>query len=36
MEYTYEVTEFAPGERLTMQTSEGPFPMRRVLEPAPL
>ena len=26
--YTYEVTELAPGERLVMETSQGPFPMR--------
>jgi hypothetical protein len=26
--YTYEVTEFVPGELLVMQTSNGPFPMR--------
>jgi hypothetical protein len=25
--YTYEVSEFVPGERLVMRTSEGPFPM---------
>jgi len=25
--YTYEVTDFAPGERFTMRTAEGPFPM---------
>ena len=25
--YTYEVKEFAPGERLVMSTDEGPFPM---------
>jgi hypothetical protein len=25
--YTYEVVEHAPGERLVMRTSEGPFPM---------
>jgi uncharacterized membrane protein len=25
--YVYEVVEFDPGKRLTMRTSEGPFPM---------
>jgi uncharacterized protein YndB with AHSA1/START domain len=25
--YTYEVTELVPGERLTMRTAQGPFPM---------
>jgi uncharacterized protein YndB with AHSA1/START domain len=25
--YTYEIVEFVPGERLTMKTAEGPFPM---------
>lgn len=25
--YTYEITEFIPGERLVMRTAEGPFPM---------
>jgi uncharacterized membrane protein len=25
--YTYEVVEFAPGERMVMRASEGPFPM---------
>jgi uncharacterized membrane protein len=25
--YTYEVVELVPGERLTMRTSQGPFPM---------
>jgi uncharacterized membrane protein len=27
MEYTYEVRELVPGERLVMSTSDGPFPM---------
>ena len=26
--YTYRVTELVPGERLVMETAEGPFPMR--------
>jgi hypothetical protein len=26
--YTYEVTEFVPGERFVMRTAEGPFPMQ--------
>lgn len=25
--YTYEIVEWAPGERLVMSTSDGPFPM---------
>ena len=25
--YTYEVTDFVPGRRLVMRTTEGPFPM---------
>jgi hypothetical protein len=25
--YTYEVVDYAPGERLVMRTSQGPFPM---------
>ena len=27
MAYTYEVSEFAPGQRMVMRTSDGPFPM---------
>jgi uncharacterized protein YndB with AHSA1/START domain len=27
LRYTYEVTEFVPGERLVMRTADGPFPM---------
>jgi polyketide cyclase/dehydrase/lipid transport protein len=27
LEYTYELIEFIPHERLVMRTSEGPFPM---------
>jgi hypothetical protein len=27
LEYTYEITEYVPGERLVMRTSQGPFPM---------
>jgi uncharacterized membrane protein len=27
LEYTYEVVDFAPGERLVMRTAEGPFAM---------
>ena len=25
--YTYEIVEFAPGQRLVMRTAQGPFPM---------
>ena len=27
LEYTYELVELEPGERLTMRTAQGPFPM---------
>lgn len=27
LEYTYEFVEVVPGERLTMRTAQGPFPM---------
>jgi hypothetical protein len=27
LEYTYEIVELVPGERLVMRTQEGPFPM---------
>lgn len=27
LEYTYEVVDLVPGERLVMRTTEGPFPM---------
>ena len=30
--YTYEVVDYAPGERLVMQTSQGPFPMQTTYE----
>jgi uncharacterized membrane protein len=27
LEYTYEIVEYVPGQRLVMKTAEGPFPM---------
>jgi uncharacterized membrane protein len=27
LEYTYEITEYVPGERIVMSTASGPFPM---------
>lgn len=37
LEYTYEVAEHVPGERLVMRTAEGPFPMETTYtwQPAP-
>jgi uncharacterized membrane protein len=36
LEYTYELVELVPGERLVMRTPEGPFPMETIytFEPA--
>ncbi len=28
IEYTYEVVDLVPGERLVMRTAQGPFPMQ--------
>jgi len=30
LEYTYEIRELVPGERLVMSTDEGPFPMETI------
>jgi hypothetical protein len=30
LEYTYEVTELVPSERLVLSTDEGPFPMETI------
>jgi hypothetical protein len=32
LEYTYEVREHEPGERIVMATAEGPFPMETTYE----
>jgi hypothetical protein len=32
LSYVYEVTVLVPGERLTMRTAEGPFPMETTYE----
>ena len=34
--YTYEVSDLVPGERLTMQTAQGPFPMQTTYTWEPL
>jgi uncharacterized membrane protein len=35
LEYTYQVTDFVPGERLVMRTAQGPFPMETTYTWAP-
>jgi uncharacterized membrane protein len=32
LEYTYEIVDFVPGERLVMRTAEGPFAMETTYE----
>ena len=32
LSYTYEVVDYVPGERLVMQTNQGPLPMRTTYE----
>jgi uncharacterized membrane protein len=36
LEYTYELVEFVPGERLVMRTRQGPFPMETTYTWAPM
>ena len=35
LEYTYEIVELVPGERLVMRTQQGPFPMETTYTWAP-
>jgi uncharacterized membrane protein len=35
LEYTYQIAEFVPGERLVMRTAQGPFPMETTYTWAP-
>jgi hypothetical protein len=35
IEYTYEVVDLVPGERLVMRTAQGPFPMQTTYTWAP-
>lgn len=32
LSYVYRITEYAPGEKLVMQTADGPFPMETTYE----